>query len=111
MEKAVELMSFEQFPDFVNVKLVKRRGEKTVQEEERYKWMVGADGAAPAMCEHLGLQNFGDVTRTVPSLIGDIRVEGMPPNVRRRSSLLSNYIHRLSGLQSWHLWGNPPREK
>src|ERR1700759_281265 len=73
VEKGIELMSFEQFPEFVNVKLVKRRGERLVQEEERYKWMVGADGATPAMCRHLGLQLFGDVTTTVQSLIGDIR--------------------------------------
>jgi 2-polyprenyl-6-methoxyphenol hydroxylase-like FAD-dependent oxidoreductase len=91
VEKGIELRSFEQFPDYVNVKLVKRRGEKLVQEEERYKWMVGADGATLAMCRHLGLQFFGDNTRTIPSTIGDIRIDGMPPN-------------------SWHLWGNPPRE-
>ena len=93
VEKGIELMSFEQFPDCVNVKLVKRRGEKLVQEEERYKWMVGADGTAPVIRELLGLQLFGDVT-TVQSSIGEIRIDdGLPPDVRHHPLLHSNITH------------------
>jgi hypothetical protein len=111
VERGIELMSFEQFPDCVNVKLVKRRGEKLVQEEEHYKWVVGADGTAPVMRELLGLQLFGDVT-TVQSSIGEIRIDdGLSPNVCHHSLLHSNITHRLPGLQSWHMWGNPPKEK
>jgi 2-polyprenyl-6-methoxyphenol hydroxylase-like FAD-dependent oxidoreductase len=97
VEKGIELISFEQFPDCVNVKLVKRRGERFVQEQRRYEWMVGADGEAPVICKHLGLQFFGNVTKTTQLLVGDIRVDGLPPNVRHYYSVLSNLIHRLSG--------------
>ena len=78
IELGVELVSFEQFDDRVEVKIRKRNAEDSEFEEESstYRWVVGADGARGVVRKLLGLPFQGE-TKVGNFVIGDIKVEGL----------------------------------
>ena len=79
VEYGTKLTSFEQFHDYVDVKLAKyRRGEQTpVHEDANYAWIIGTDDAAGVVCELLGLTFFGEAKTEYELVIGDVNVEGL----------------------------------
>lgn len=89
VEKGTELLSFEQYSDFVNVNLVKRGPEGTELEREtrQYQWVVGADGAKGVVRKQLGLKFVGETRAIENFVVGDICVE------------------RLN-TEYWHMWGD-----
>ena len=81
IELGVELVSFEQYDDGVQVKLHRRQPGNTEDSEfeeeiSKYKWVVGADGARGAVRKLLGLTFLGE-TKVDRFVIGDIRMEGL----------------------------------
>ena len=78
VELGVELVSFEQFDDRVEVKIRKQNIENSEFEEESstYPWVVGADGARGVVRKMLGLTFLGE-TKPGNFVIGDVKVEGL----------------------------------
>ncbi|KAF8627812.1 hypothetical protein AX15_004237 [Amanita polypyramis BW_CC] len=89
VEYGTELVSFQQFHDYVDVKLARKTyGEQILMHEDAsYAWIVGTDEAAGVVCELLGLTFFGEAKTTYEVVIGDIYVEGLSKH--------------------WHVWGDP----
>ncbi|KAJ7662140.1 FAD binding domain-containing protein [Mycena polygramma] len=91
VELGSELRSFEQFPDHVVAHIVKTDANGTQAEENtRFDWLVGTDGARSVVRKQLGLSFLGE-TRAEHMALGDIVVEeGADPGF-------------------WHMWNVPPR--
>ncbi|TFK29754.1 pentachlorophenol 4-monooxygenase [Coprinopsis marcescibilis] len=89
VEKGTELQSFQQFPDYVEVKLIKRgpHGDKQEHEVLRCEWLVGTDGAKGVVRKQLGLSFLGETRKVENFVVGDICVEGLNPKF-------------------WHMWGD-----
>ncbi|KAJ6511503.1 FAD binding domain-containing protein [Mycena vitilis] len=90
VELGSELRSFEQFPDHVVAHIVRTDANGTQEENTRFDWLVGTDGARSVVRKQLGLSFLGE-TRAEHMALGDIIVE--------------------EGVDfgSWHMWNVPPR--
>ncbi|KAG2011728.1 pentachlorophenol 4-monooxygenase [Coprinopsis cinerea AmutBmut pab1-1] len=89
VEKGTELISFTQYPERVEVELIKRgpKGDRLEPEKASYEWVIGTDGAKGVMRKQLGLRFLGE-TRTVENfVVGDICVDGLSS-------------------KHWHMWGD-----
>ncbi|KAK2463629.1 hypothetical protein APHAL10511_004380 [Amanita phalloides] len=90
VEDATELVSFEQFYDFVNVKLVKNdKDQPPVYEDARFAWVVGADEAATAVCKLLGFRFVGKIKQGHDLVCGEVYVDGLSD-------------------KHWYAWGDSP---
>ncbi|KAJ6511513.1 FAD binding domain-containing protein [Mycena vitilis] len=91
VELGSELRSFEQFPDHVVAHMSKTDGNGTQAEEDtRFDWLVGTDGARSVVRKQLGLSFLGE-TRAEHIALGDIVVE------------------EGVDLSLWHMWNVPPK--
>ncbi|KAJ6481836.1 FAD binding domain-containing protein [Mycena sanguinolenta] len=90
VELGSQLLSFEQFPDSVVARIAKTDvNGNQVEENTRFDWLVGTDGAHSIVRKQLGLSFLGE-TQTDNIALGDIVVEGVDPNL-------------------WHMWNEPPK--
>lgn len=84
VELGTELKSFEQFDDHVQATLQVRGMEQDaqgVEEISSYEYMIGTDGARGIVRKQLGLSFLGE-TRVIDNfVVGDMKVEGLLPNV------------------------------
>ncbi len=79
VELGVELQTFTQFDDHVEVTLLKHSldgGDVTPgTEKASYDWVIGADGARGAVRQVLGLKFIGETT-TQKFVVGDVEFDG-----------------------------------
>ncbi|KAJ7662150.1 FAD binding domain-containing protein [Mycena polygramma] len=91
VELGSELRSFEQFPDHIVAHIAKTDANGTQAEENtRFDWLVGTDGARSVVRKQLGLSFLGE-TRAEHIALGDIVVE------------------EGIDLALWHMWNVPPK--
>ncbi|KAF7366385.1 FAD-binding-3 domain-containing protein [Mycena sanguinolenta] len=90
VELGTQLLSFEQFPDGVVARIVKTDADgNQVEEDTRFDWLVGTDGARSIVRKQLGLSFLGE-TQSEHIALGDIAVEGIDSRF-------------------WHMWHEPPK--
>ncbi|KAF7366420.1 FAD-binding-3 domain-containing protein [Mycena sanguinolenta] len=90
VELGSQLLSFEQFPDNVVARILKTDANgNQVEENTRFDWLVGTDGAHSLVRNQLGLSFLGE-TQSEYIALGDIVVEGLDPKL-------------------WHAWHDPPK--
>ncbi|KAF7324332.1 FAD-binding-3 domain-containing protein [Mycena sanguinolenta] len=90
VELGSQLLSFEQFPDSVVARIVKTDTDgNQVEEDTRFDWLVGTDGARSIVRKQLDLSFLGE-TQSEHVALGDIVVEGVDPKL-------------------WHMWNEPPK--
>ena len=77
-------MSFEQFYDHVQVKLVKHDDGKQApaHEHANYAWVIGTDTSAKIVCDMLGLELINETKQGEDVVIGEIYVDGLSEEVR-----------------------------
>ena len=84
IELGSELLSLKQTGEDVEVKIAKHGLSDTSSnptiETSPYKWVIGADGAKSIVRKQLGLAFLGK-THVETFIVGDIKLEGLPPNV------------------------------
>lgn len=78
VEHGVELISLEQFEDYVAVKL--RHLENDLTEEVKYKYVIGCDGGRGAVRKQLGLKFIGE-SQTQRFVVADVRLPDFPSDV------------------------------
>jgi 2-polyprenyl-6-methoxyphenol hydroxylase-like FAD-dependent oxidoreductase len=69
---STELVSFEQYPDHVAVRT--RDVNTGVEQDARFDWLVGTDGAHSVVRKGLGLTFLGETVEANTLVIGDIEV-------------------------------------
>jgi len=88
VELGTELQSFEQTSSSVKVKLIKRGFSQDPDsgelEESVFDWMIGTDGARGVVRKQLGLAFLGEARDVENFVVGDICVEGLSQEVRRK---------------------------
>ncbi|KAF7334247.1 FAD-binding-3 domain-containing protein [Mycena sanguinolenta] len=90
VELGSQLLSFEQFPDSVVARIAKTDADgNQVEENTRFDWLVGTDGARSIVRKQLDLSFLGE-TQSEHVALGDIVVEGVDPKL-------------------WHMWNEPPK--
>ncbi|KXN86608.1 Pentachlorophenol 4-monooxygenase [Leucoagaricus sp. SymC.cos] len=90
VELGTELLSFTQFDDHVEARLLVKGMDpnaKGVEEVASFDYMIGTDGARGVVRKQLGLSFVGETRDIENFVVGDIRVQG----------LSSTY---------WHMWGD-----
>ncbi|OCH86673.1 hypothetical protein OBBRIDRAFT_838007 [Obba rivulosa] len=77
VELGTELVSLEQYPEYVVARIAKTRDDKQVVEEVACHWLVGADGAKGIVRKQIGLTFQGE-TRGVEQhmVIADFQLNG-----------------------------------
>ncbi|KAF7366425.1 FAD-binding-3 domain-containing protein [Mycena sanguinolenta] len=90
VELGSQLLSLEQFPDSVVARIVKTDADgNQIEEDTRFDWLIGTDGARSIVRKQLGLSFLGE-TQSEHIAFGDIVIEGVDPNF-------------------WHMWHEPPK--
>ena len=94
VELGTKLQSFEQYPDHVEVELIKtsQDGKENIAEKAQFAWVVGADGGHSVVRQQLGLNFLGETRDNMQIVVGDIHVK---KGVSRDVSL-SHLFQRLS---------------
>ncbi|KAJ3502989.1 hypothetical protein NLJ89_g8635 [Agrocybe chaxingu] len=97
VEHGVQLDSFEQFSDHVQVQLSKQKigTEEIEREDASYDYVVGCDGARGIVRKLLGLTFLGQTTEE-NFVVGDIKLEGLSDD---RWNLWSEFSDIFTGIR------------
>ena len=97
VELGVELQTFTQLDDHVEVTLLKHSldgGDVTPgTEKASYDWVIGADGARGAVRQVLGLKFIGETT-TQKFVVGDVEFDGPRLETDVSSSIFSRFRYK-----------------
>ena len=77
VELGTELQSFKQYPDHVEVELIKTNqdGKEDIVEKSQFAWVIGADGGHSVVRQQLGLNFLGETRDNMQFVVGDIHVK------------------------------------
>lgn len=84
VELGTELISFEQTPDKVSVKLSKsNEAGESIEEVSDFKWLIGCDGARSTVRHQLNLSFLGESRQAENFVIGDIYIKDLENKLDR----------------------------
>ena len=77
VELGTKLQSFKQYPDHVEVELIKtsQDGKENIAEMAQFAWVIGADGGHSVVRQQLGLDFLGETRDNMQKVVGDIHIK------------------------------------